>query len=601
MGHVAMRQVTVDAQGNQKNVIHNDDVSAACRPGGGMGKAPFAQRPIRGLSGRGRAAPLWITTAFLATTWVSEAQDFSGARQASRSDDQSARLAQTMTGDAEELQRALDQEHHRAELLARALTSTRHIEMLLTFHKVRVDSVLFKQLSESEYAKLRTSVQQERDRLKQAADRGIAELCNLLPGDQVDRLEQDLAAAKHDVETQIALAAKANAETVELKQAADGGTEELRKSLQQARDRAVRLEQDLAAAKHDVETQTALAAKANAETIEVKQAADSGAEELRKSLQQARDRADRLEQDLAAAKRDVEAQTALATKASDEASQLKQVAENRSAELKRSLQKEHDRAEALTQDLSMARTKIYAYEAQERNTSDAVAGLRQAGESEATELRTSLQQEQDRAGRLEQDLAAARRDVETQTALAAKAGTEAARLKQAADDGAAEFFRSLQQERDRGARLERELASERETKDAFIAPELVIAAQVMRDKRAGPDAAGPAAKDQATVAVARSDTQPGLADAEVARLMARASALLRQGDIGSARSVLERAAETGNAQASFTLAETYDPLVLRKWGAYGTRGDAAKARILYAKAQAGGIKEAKERLDSLRR
>jgi TPR repeat protein len=159
----------------------------------------------------------------------------------------------------------------------------------------------------------------------------------------------------------------------------------------------------------------------------------------------------------------------------------------------------------------------------------------------------------------------------------------------------------LQQERDRGARLERELASERETKDAFTAPELVIAAQVMRDKRAGPDAAGPAAKDQATVAVARSDTQPGLADVEVARLMARASALLRQGDIGSARSVLERAAETGNAQASFTLAETYDPLVLRKWGAYGTRGDAAKARILYAKAQAGGIKEAKERLDSLRR
>jgi TPR repeat protein len=83
--------------------------------------------------------------------------------------------------------------------------------------------------------------------------------------------------------------------------------------------------------------------------------------------------------------------------------------------------------------------------------------------------------------------------------------------------------------------------------------------------------------------------------------VARASALLGQGDIGSARSVLERAAETGNARAIFTLAETYDPLVLRKWGAYGTRGDAAKARILYAKAQAGGIKEAKERLDSLRR
>ena len=83
--------------------------------------------------------------------------------------------------------------------------------------------------------------------------------------------------------------------------------------------------------------------------------------------------------------------------------------------------------------------------------------------------------------------------------------------------------------------------------------------------------------------------------------MARASVLLSQGDIGSARIVLERAAERGSAQASFTLAETYDPLMLLKWGTYGTRGDAAKARDLYAKAQAGGIKEATERLDALRR
>ena len=84
-------------------------------------------------------------------------------------------------------------------------------------------------------------------------------------------------------------------------------------------------------------------------------------------------------------------------------------------------------------------------------------------------------------------------------------------------------------------------------------------------------------------------------------MVARASLLLGQGDIGSARIVLERAAATGNAQASFALAETYDPLVLGKWGAYGTLGDAAKARDLYARAQAGGVKEARERFDALRR
>jgi hypothetical protein len=63
--------------------------------------------------------------------------------------------------------------------------------------------------------------------------------------------------------------------------------------------------------------------------------------------------------------------------------------------------------------------------------------------------------------------------------------------------------------------------------------------------------------------------------------------------------VLERAAEMGSALASFTLANTYDPIILSKWGAYGTRGDATKARELYAKALAGGIHEAKNRSEAL--
>jgi hypothetical protein len=63
--------------------------------------------------------------------------------------------------------------------------------------------------------------------------------------------------------------------------------------------------------------------------------------------------------------------------------------------------------------------------------------------------------------------------------------------------------------------------------------------------------------------------------------------------------VLERAAETGSASASFTLAETYDPLILSTWGTYGTLGDAAKARELYAKAYSGGIQYAKSRVDAL--
>ena len=89
----------------------------------------------------------------------------------------------------------------------------------------------------------------------------------------------------------------------------------------------------------------------------------------------------------------------------------------------------------------------------------------------------------------------------------------------------------------------------------------------------------------------------GLGNEEAAKLIALASALLSQGNIGAARIVLERASESGNAKASFMLAETYDPAILSAWGTYGTRGEAAKAREHYAKAHAAGIQEAKGRLD----
>ena len=97
--------------------------------------------------------------------------------------------------------------------------------------------------------------------------------------------------------------------------------------------------------------------------------------------------------------------------------------------------------------------------------------------------------------------------------------------------------------------------------------------------------------------------QPAAVEAQggrdATRLIARARALLGQGNIGAARIVLERAAETGSARASFTLAETYDPVILSTWGTYGTRGDTKKARELYAKAHAGGIRDAKDRLSAL--
>jgi hypothetical protein len=722
---------------------------------------PSAQKTMRRLSECGRAAPLRIITALLAAAWVgtpglSEARpaqpdalvsaaqnvDFGGAAgndgfqtaQLSRRDDKSVQLAQKGTNDTEQSQQDLEQEHHRAEMLSGELATARHdVESLLKLlNKVRDESARTKQAAESETAELRKSIQQERDRagrlehdlaarphveaqrkpseeasqLNQAADSRAAELRNSMQRDRTqrlerdlalahgnvdpqtglaaktspepiqpkqaaesgaaepkkalqqernraERLERDLATARRDVETQTALKVKASDESTQLKQAAESGTAELQKSLQQERERAERLERDLSTARRDVETQTALAAKASDESTQLKQAAESGTAELQKSLQQERERAERLERDLSTARRDVETQTALAAKASDESTQLKQVAESGTAELQKSLQQERERAERLERDLASARRDVETQTALAAKASDESTQLKQAAESGTAELQKSLQQERERAERLELDLAGARRDVETQTALAAKASDESTQLKQAAESGTAELQKSLQQERERAERLERDLASARrdvETQTALAAKaseeatrlkqvaeqgstELRRSLQQERDRAEGLESDlafarrvknAPAAPgvvtvgeeaqdkqfhayakpnaDQVTVADTRGEPQPnpeGAAD--LAKLMALASVLLGRGDIGAARIVLQRAVETGSAQASFTLAETYDPLILPKWGTYGPRGDAAKARDFYARAETGGIKEAKERFDALRR
>src|ERR1700675_902934 len=96
-------------------------------------------------------------------------------------------------------------------------------------------------------------------------------------------------------------------------------------------------------------------------------------------------------------------------------------------------EQEHQGVEALSCELTIARRDI--------------------------EFLQHLEQEHDRAERLEQDLAAARRDVETQAALTAKAVEETARMKQAAQSGAAELQKSLQPERERFVRLEQDRAT----------------------------------------------------------------------------------------------------------------------------------------------
>jgi len=89
---------------------------------------------------------------------------------------------------------------------------------------------------------------------------------------------------------------------------------------------------------------------------------------------------------------------------------------------------------------------------------------------------------------------------------------------------------------------------------------------------------------------------------EIALMMKSGADLMATGDVAGARLMYQRAAEAGEALAAFGLAETYDPLVLRKLNAKGgIAPDVALAHRWYEKARDLGSATAPERLERLAR
>lgn len=93
---------------------------------------------------------------------------------------------------------------------------------------------------------------------------------------------------------------------------------------------------------------------------------------------------------------------------------------------------------------------------------------------------------------------------------------------------------------------------------------------------------------------------PELKDAQLSRILSKANELIRPGDVSGARLLLERALETGSAEAAFYLAQTYDPRILDSWNVKGIPPDAEKARELYQRAHEAGLKKAKELVELMR-
>jgi uncharacterized protein involved in exopolysaccharide biosynthesis/Mrp family chromosome partitioning ATPase len=325
-----------------------------------------------------------------------------------------------------------------------------------------------------------------------------------------------------------------------------------------------------------------------------------------------------------AQQREIETRMAAALTKVSEAARAREAAEQTAATVQQALQEERSRTEALGRDLDAARREAETQTAAARTASTEAVHAKGAAERSAIELGQALKQEHDKGEALAGELATARRELQKQAAtLANAAGDQAARDQQLgelrkalrkAEASAAAYQDALAQQSVRNQKLElqlshRDATPEREGKVTARPPESPATTPPPEPEKAA--TASPPASDKPLMVVALAHDRPatmttrptapyGAASPEAAHLIARADRLLTEGNVGAARLVLDRAAEMGSAQAWFLLAQTYDPLSLSAWGTLGTQGDPAKAQELYTKALAGGVQEAKDRLNALR-
>jgi hypothetical protein len=105
--------------------------------------------------------------------------------------------------------------------------------------------------------------------------------------------------------------------------------------------------------------------------------------------------------------------------------------------------------------------------------------------------------------------------------------------------------------------------------------------------------------DQAQSPPSQQKSEISLSPQEVDRLTNLGEKMLAQGDVSTARRLLEHAAEARGARAALLLGATYDPEGLRKMGVLGMRPDVDKAHMWYTRAAQYGSTEASRRLAGL--
>jgi TPR repeat protein len=90
-------------------------------------------------------------------------------------------------------------------------------------------------------------------------------------------------------------------------------------------------------------------------------------------------------------------------------------------------------------------------------------------------------------------------------------------------------------------------------------------------------------------------------DEETSALIKLGQHFLESGEFSSGRLLLKRAAQAGSAAAALFLGETFDPLLIQRFGVIGVQPDVAEAREWYQRAAQLGSSTAAQHLATLQR
>src|SRR5882724_5692644 len=441
-----------------------------------------------------------------------------------------------------------EQECDSAELLARALTSS-----------LREELEALRSATEAARFKQKQALDQERDRADALAreltslwsepDKARTAASEAVPAAEAERkqkqaLEQErgradaLARELTSVRSELDAARTAASEAVQAGEAA----RKQKQALEQERGRADALARELTSVRSELD-------RARAARLEAVRTAEAAEVEQKLAFGKERDKSETLARELASARKDAEERSARLAAVHAEVLQVTETNRAITAEQKPALAIERDRADALKRELTSVRNELEA-----GNRKIAALNALSAPQSRESAVDSSQERMAESSSRTTEGKGRSPEQISAEAAASTSGQSSASELPRPEAQSTA-----------------REAASDSGPK---------VAASIERSTPAS------AASSRSTV-----DEQ---------RLLARANALLRQVDISGARLLLEYALERGSARAAFMLAETYDARVLRSWRALGVSGDLTKARELYARAQAGGIEDAKERIETLK-